>query len=408
MKRGDGMGGTRGWLIAALLAAAGLSIGWLCIRAALVGATPPDAPSVLRYAPHDPDVVLENASDALVRQHGILDRATLDAVRRAATAAPLDARAFLILGHQQMLDGEPRRALATWEAGQRLDPRQRLIHILLLDRYLRTDRYADAATQFSVLARLMGETQASVATAMAQMGLAPETRDAVLRTLATDPNLERVVLVALARSDTSPLTMFALASAAARAEAGNGQSWGPVLVARLVEHGRFGEARAVWVRIHHLPAAATATPIFNAGFAPSAASAPFNWTLAAGGPGAADLRQGGLAIEYYGRDSGELASQLLVLRPGRYRFSFAVEPGKIDTAARLFWTLACATGEKATLMNAPVVAAAVPRRSAADFAVPANCPAQTLSVRGEAGEFPVPAAVTLRDPAIRSLSAPRS
>lgn len=405
--RGTGRGdGLPGLLIAALLAVAGLSIGGLCVRVALIGAMPPDAPSLLSIASHDPDVVLGKASDALVRQHGILDRATLNAVRRAATVAPLDARAFLILGHQQMLDGEPRRALATWEAGQRLDPRQRLIHILLLDRYLRTGRYASAATQFSVLARLMGETQASVATAMAQMSLAPETRDAVRRTLATDPWLERAVLVALARSGTPPATIFALASPVARAEAGG--SWGPALVARLVEGGRFAAARAVWARVHHLPPATTVAPIFNAGFVSSAASPPFNWMLAAGGMGVAELRQGGLSIDYYGRDSGDLASQLLVLQPGRYRFSFSVEPGKTD-AASLIWTIACANGNRAALMNVPVVAAAARRQIVADFAVPANCPAQMLSLRGEAGDYPVPVAVTLRDPAIGSAigSAPR-
>lgn len=397
----------RQWLFAALLALSGLFVGWLCVRAALVRAMPTATTNMGPIAPDDPDLVLEAASAALVRQRGILDRPTLDAVRRAAAAAPLDARAFLILGHQQMLDGEPRRALATWEAGQRLDPRQRLLHILLLDRYLRTNRYTDAASQFSVLARLMGETQAPVATAMAKMSLAPETRDAVRRTLATDPGLERAVLAALAQSDTAPADVFALASPTALGNAGAKDSWGPVLVARLVEQGRFAAARAIWARVHHLPPSAIAAPIFNAAFAQSPASPPFNWTVTASELGAADMRQNSLSVDYYGRDSGVLASQLLVLQPGRYSFSVAVEPGKTEGAAKLFWTVACATGAKVTLVNTPVVAAAALRRVAADLSVPATCPAQTLSLRGEAGEFPVPVAITLRDPDIRQLRVAR-
>jgi hypothetical protein len=387
-------------LIAACLVVAGLLVGWLCLRATLVRALPPSAPVVSRVVPNDAGITLARSADALVRQRGLLSQAELDAVRRAAMAAPLDARSFLILGHQQLLDAQPKRAVATLEAGQRLDPRQRLIHLLLLDRYLRTGRYADAATQFSVMARLMNGTQAPIAAAMAQMALTPETRDAVRRTLASDPGLERGVLVALARSQTNPAAIFALASARARAEAGRKDSWGPVLVTRLVAQGRYDAARSVWQRVHRLPATAFATPIFNAGFARSTASPPFNWALASGSLGAADIRAGGLSIDYYGRESGDLASQLLVLRPGRYRFAVTVEPGNTDATSRLTWTVACASGTKAVLMNAPVTAAAARRRIGADFAVPADCPAQTLTLRGEAGEFPVPIVLTLRDPAI--------
>lgn len=338
----------------------------------------------------------------------MLDAATLDAVRRAAVAAPLDARPYLILGHQQLLDGAPRRAVATLEAGQRLDPRQQLIHILLLDRYLRTGRYEQAAAQFSVLARLVGQTQAPIASAMATMSLMPETRDAVRRTLATDPVLERAVLTAMARSDTPAATVFALASPAAKAEAGYGWSWGPVLVTRLVERGRFIEARGVWQRVHRLSDATLAAPIFNAGLVPSPASAPFNWTLVSGSLGVAEMRQGGLAVDYYGRESGNLATQLLTLRPGRYRFSVLVDPGKTDNAAGLFWTIACANVQQPALLNLRVTATATRRRLAGDFAVPAGCSAQGLALRGEAGEFPVTVSVTLRQPDISPLSQARS
>lgn len=397
------LGGLRGLSIAALLVVAALAIGWVCIRTTMVRAMAPTSPNVLAVASGDPNVVLANASIELVRQHGILRPATLRAVRTAVAAAPLDARAYMVLGHQQLLDREPRRALATLEAGQRLDPRQQLIHILLLDRYLRTGRYEQAAAQFSVLARLVGQTQAPIANAMAAMSLMPETRDAVRRTLATDAVLERAVLTALVRSDTPTPAIFALASPKAEAEAGYGWNWGPVLVARLVERGRFAEARRVWQRIHRLSDATLAAPIFNAGLVSSPASAPFNWTLVSGSLGVSEMRQGGLAVEYYGRESGNLAAQLLTLRPGRYRFSVLVDPGKTDNSAGLFWTIACADVQQPALMNLRVTAAATRRRLAGDFTVPAGCSAQGLTLRGEAGEFPVTISVTLRQPDISPL-----
>jgi hypothetical protein len=404
-RSGEGLRSARGLVAAAILVVAALALAWMCIVTTMVQVLPPAASPPAGVAGDDPDIVLSHAATALVKQRGRLDAPTLAAVRRAAAAAPLDARAYLILGHQQLLDGEPRRALATLEAGQRLDPRQRLIHLLLLDRYLRTARYADAATQLSLLSRLLGGAQGAIATAMAEMSLAPETRDAVRRTLATDPRLERLVLTALARSNTPPGGIFGLASRDARADAGNKDSWGPVLVARLVEQGAFAAARTVWATIYRLPATAVAAPIFDAAFAKSPASAPFNWTLVAGSIGAADIRNGSLAIDYYGRDNGALASQLLVLAPGRYRFAFTVDPGKTDTASRLLWTIACTTGAKATLATVPVVAGAARRRIAAELAVPAGCPAQLLQLSGEAGDFPAPINVALRSLEIRATGA---
>ncbi len=406
-----GLGSVRGFASAAILVVAGVSVGWLSFQAAMVRTLPATSSIIARFAPHYPDAVLARTATTLVAQRGMLDTATLDAVRRAAAAAPLDARAYLILGHQQLLDQMPNRAVATLEAGQRLDPRQRLIHLLLLDRYLRTARYADAAAQFSVLARLLGATQVPIATAMAKMTMAPETRDAVRHTLSTDPVLERGVLTALAKSDTAPGVIFALASPAARVDARALQSWGPVLVNRLIDRGQYSVARSAWQRIYGVPPEQAASLITNAGFRETAASPPFDWTLTASGLGAADIRHGSLMVDYYGRDSGDLARQLLVLQPGRYRFAFTVDPGKTDGATKLYWSLACGSGapsDRNQVMNVAVTATAKPHRTAAEIAVPTGCPAQTLTLRGEAGDFPSPIGVTLRDLDLRPLSGPAS
>ena len=377
----------------------------------MVRTLPATSPVIARFAPGYPDAMLARTAAMLVKQRGMLDTATLDTVRRAAAHAPLDARAYLILGHQQLLDGMPARAVVTLEAGQRLDPRQRLIHLLLLDRYLRTARYADAATQFSLLARLLGATQAPIATAMAKMTMAPETHDAVRQTLRTDPVLERSVLIALAKSDTAPDTIFALASPAGNADARDKESWGPILVNRLVERGQYRIARSVWQRIYGIASTQAAAPITNAGFRETAASPPFDWTLTASGLGAADIRNNSLIVDYYGRDSGDLARQLLVLQPGRYRFAFTVDPGKTDGAGKLYWSLACgstAPTDRNQLMNVGVTANAKPHRITGEIVIPTGCPAQTLTLRSEAGDFPSPLSVTLRDLDLRPLSGPAS
>uniref|UniRef100_UPI0035C9800F tetratricopeptide repeat protein n=1 Tax=uncultured Sphingomonas sp. TaxID=158754 RepID=UPI0035C9800F len=404
--RSDGR--RRVWGIAwgAILGLAGIFVALLCVRTAIVKTLPPETPALAQLVPHDPDLVLDTATLALLRQRGILSPATLDAVRRAAIAAPLDARPFLILGHQHLLDRQPERALATLEAGQRLDPRQRVIHLLLLDRYLRTGRFAQAAAQFSVSARLVGSAGDAIAAAMAQMSLTPATRDAVRQTLRADPTLERSVLTALAKSTIAPATIVSMASPAALRNAGADGSWGPALVARLIQHDQYAEARSVWQHIYRLSDAQVAPLVFDAGFQKLPGSPPFNWTLAAGGPGAADMQNRGLNIDYYGRDSGEMAGQLLVLPAGAYRFGFTVEGSKTGAAPTLFWTLRCVGDAATELMRVAVVvtSGSARHRIGASFTVPAGCAAQRLAVSGETSEFPVPTTVTLRDLDLQAVS----
>lgn len=395
----------RGTVSAIALAIIAVSLGFACLRAALVRALPAETPLLTALAPHDPDVAIARAVQRLVAGRGILTPETLADVRAATQRSPLDARAFLVLGHQKLVDGAADPALRTLEAGQRLDPRNRLIHLLLLDRYLRTGRYADAARQFAVSSRLVGPAQAAIAKAMAQMSVAPETRGAVRRTLAADPALERQVLLTLAGSDTPPGTILAIASPAARADAGNAGSWGPALVARLVARRRYAAARRVWRGIYHIPEARAAALVYDAGFRDLPGSPPFNWTRVASGIGAADLLGGTLSINYYGRDTGELAGQLLVLAPGAYRFAVTVDGAKTGTGPSLAWSLRCATGGQNStgteLMALPAPAIGKPRRIAAGVTVPAGCPAQNLMLTGNPGEFPAPVTLTLRDLELR-------
>lgn len=410
----------RSILSALILVVAGLALAWTCIRTTITEILPAQSPAFMRIAPDDGRGALTRAVLALAATvnprdpmsigfgRKSLDPATIAAVRRAAMQLPLDERPYLILGQEQLVRRQTDRGIRSLEAGQRLDPRNRLIHLALVVQYLTTNRFDLAAEQMSVLSRLISNTQPFVATALAQMILIPKTESAVEHALRTDPNLERSVLTTLAKSTTSPGRIFALASPRALADAGNHESWGPALVSRLVDAGQFPEARRVWQRIYHLPEAAVTAPIFNPEFRTMSASPPFDWTLTAGGLGAADPENGELAVDYYGRDSGNLASQTLVLSPGRYQIAFAAEGGKPNAASRLFWTVACATGEKTALVNVAVPTTPGSHRVSGAFAVPATCPAQTLTLRGEEGEFPSPISLTIKGLAIRAAGAPEA
>lgn len=407
-KSAKGLRSPFGAVSALVLAAAGVGLAVLSFRAAALNQVSPTSPSMPSFVAQNPRIVLSKAATDLVKMRGILPPARLAQVRAAAARAPLDAQAYLVIGHQQLLDGKPKQAEETLEAGRRLDPRDRVIHLLLLDRYLREARYRDAAGEFAVLSRLVGPAQAQIGIALAQMSRAPETRDAARRTLQTDPLLERGVMITLARAKDVPASdLFNLAGPASRRSAGDKDSWGPVLVNRLVAQGQYAQARAVWKQVHGLDPAQADTLLYDAGLKGLPGLPPFNWTFTAGSLGAADRRDGTLSIAYYGRTSGELASQLLVLRPGTYRFRFVVE-GKTPTGATLYWSLRCANDGKVEPMHMVVKGDGPPRALVSQFTVPAGCPAQSLALIGEAGEFPVTINVTVRDLELAAASEGRS
>jgi hypothetical protein len=127
-------------------------------------------------------------------------------------------------------------------------------------------------------------------------------------------------------------------------------------------------------------------------------SPPFNWRLVAGAEGVAERASGGgLQVAYYGRVNAELAEQLLMLEPGRYRFEFQAEGDAKGETSKVGWTLTC-QGSKSVLMQLPLSGITyAPRKISATFAVPTGgCAGQWLRLAGTAAEFPAENSITMR------------
>jgi hypothetical protein len=126
--------------------------------------------------------------------------------------------------------------------------------------------------------------------------------------------------------------------------------------------------------------------------------------LLTGSAGVAERSPGrGLEISYYGRERAALASQLIVLGPGRYRLSFRAEGDATGQGSKLAWLVTCNTGAGAQLLEVPLQrVGAAPKAIAAAFTVPASgCPAQWLRLTGLPGEFPTGQTATISAVQIR-------
>ena len=108
----------------------------------------------------------------------------------------------------------------------------------------------------------------------------------------------------------------------------------------------------VWPLNAHVQGIDNAT-IFDPDFKNRVAPQPFAWTLTSSNVGLAERGPGGgLRVIYYGQEDGVLASQLLLLKPGRYRLTMRAG-GDPQRSRSLVWTVTCA-GSAAPVARLPL------------------------------------------------------
>ncbi len=151
-------------------------------------------------------------------------------------------------------------------------------------------------------------------------------------------------------------------------------------IAMLVKIQAFDKARQIW-------AAGDATQmeslIHSPDFSDSSKSPPFNWELAESTTGVAERqKKGGLYVQYYGREPGLLARQLLVLSAARYvaRMDYRIEGGA-DGAINL--RMRCAESDRLLGKVALAGKAGVQQKMSLGFDIPdSQCSGQYLELIG--------------------------
>jgi len=328
------------------------------------------------------------------------------AERDALTAfdsAPLSEVPLLVAARRAIARGDGAAADRLLAAALRRNPRSRPALLLALDRQVRAGRSAEAAQTMAVLARLFSEAGQLLVSELARMAADPATRAAVRHAMASDPRLRADVLEALARRGDDA-AIFALAGPSAGAEP---PRWHGLLVEALVDRGDTARAYQVWRRLAGVGEGAPAAGIYDPGFAGRPGPPPFNWAFETSGDGFAEPSAGALEAEYFGRRDVTLASQLLLLPPGRYQLAFEAEGQAEGQDGRLAWTIACkADGRE--IGSVPIAGVDfTPGRIAGSFVVPASgCPAQWLRLAGAAAEFPKPQQVRIRGLTLTRRGAP--
>jgi hypothetical protein len=373
----------------------------LVVRTAFVYQLAMAAPGVAaQIAPHHPRVVSGRVQAELAGGLGLVGAPTAQAARDALRRAPMMEEPLLLAGIDAMQAGDNSRAAQLLAKVLERDPRSELTRLLMLEVDLRNGDVNRAVSDMAILGRLLTNFTAIFVPELARLARDPGTVRTLAATLRSDPEMLAEVLRNLASSGADPRLVLDLAKALPPGPAGpNTAEWREPLLRALVERGQFSDARMLWAAFAAVDSRSGEYGIYDGAFRGLPGLPPFNWSLAAGEYGAAERdKAGGIQVEYYGRDPGQLAEQLLVLPPGRYRLAFRAEGDVNDVQHRLFWKVQCSGKDGALLVQIPIANLTYDGRTiAADFAVPAGCPGQWLRLVGQPTEFPKIENVTIRE-----------
>lgn len=310
------------------------------------------------------------------RERRPIDPSTFKMIDNAAVKSPLSSEPFLVRGVQAQTDGNADTAKDAFLAAQRRDPRSLPAAYFLADYYFRAHQNLEGLKQTALLARLSPNGTEAVAPFVAAYASDPRNWAEIRALFRSQPALEDGVLTALARDSRNADAILAVADASHRRP---DSAWLPVLLGSLVDSGDYGRARAIWMAIGGVQASGGL--IYDANFSAPQAPPPFNWTFASTSIGLAERQPGKrLHVIFYGDQDGALASELVLLPAGAYRMQMQVvgEPAHPEA---LSWSVRCA---KSSEPFATASLAEVTRGWT--FQVPADCPAQWLSLMGRSGD----------------------
>jgi hypothetical protein len=378
-----------------LASAVGLALAFLVVRASSVDALVRPNPFAAATAwPGHPGARMGMAMQEFQLRNGRVSPASQAAALDALGRYPIAEEPFMLAAVQALAKGQDARGEALLREAKRRNPRSRIARLLLLDRDLRAQRVAEAGDEIAALNRLVPAAGTAVVGELARLVRDPKTGPPLIKVLRRDPDMRDAVLQQLASTGADPELVLRISAESGRSPAS--APWQGLLLANLVERGQSGRAYQLWQSFGGR-GGGDAKGLYDGGFAGLPGPEPFNWWFSTSGAGVAERRQGALEVVYYGRASIELASQLLVLKPGRYRLQFQAEGDASGEGSRLAWTVGCVPGNRpiAEIRLAGIESA--PRTIAGDFTVPASgCAAQWLRLAGVAGEFPTEQSVTIR------------
>lgn len=337
------------------------------------------APSrALALNPGNSEALFQAADRALL--DGRLDDAREHA-RRAVAAMPLEGRALRVLGARADLDGDDALALDLMQAAARLSPRDTPTQFWLAFQALREQRLELALERIDRLLRIEPDALRDVTPLLSLLAANRASLDTFVGHLARRPPWRSQFLVAWLRQGGDAGEQERLFAALERAGAGLHPDEREAWLAGLVQRREWERLRRQLGPLEPLRdgsfEAELDHPVLGWQIASGVSGVDIDRVAVAGAAGRRALRLGfhGLRVEF------RHVEQLLLLEPGRYRFTGRKRLDAVDTAQGLLWRVECMDARQPRRLGESELARGNTDWSSFEFAfeVPAEaCSAQSL------------------------------
>jgi hypothetical protein len=318
----------------------------------------------------------------------------LPAVRAAAEAGlrhePLNARALRLLGQVSDAAKNDADAATFMQAAAKLSLHENLADSWLMLKSFAAKNYPATVYYADILLRTTPELGPYVVPFLARIAEDKGSAGLIKTALAGDPPWRDQFLQMLPNSVTDARTPLDLLLAL-RA---NANPPSPEDLNRylnfLVQHKMYEFAYYTWLQFLPAEELRNAGLLYNGSFEIAPSGSPFDWIMPQGSGVTVDIEAKpdagsghALLLNFqYGRVDYAGVAQLIMLAPGRYRFTGRFK-GELVGPRGLKWRIACAETPSSRLAEGPMINGRAPVWSDTSFAftVPAqNCRAQYLSL----------------------------
>lgn len=309
--------------------------------------------------------------------------------RRALLKSPLEARSLRILGivADRTHDEAQANSLMTLAASR--SQRDPVPHLWLFQRAVGRQDWPAAMREADTLMR-KPPANYDVPSIVAAAAERPDARQALVERMRTKPPWGKALVTQLANRD--PGAAFELLVQLSQAGSPPTDKEVGALIQRMMSDGAVPNAYLAWTALLPGSAIERLGDVYDPGFDGLPGPPPFNWKLPSGDDFGAELAPGpnsagsALYVHYSAKKPIVLASEILLLPPGRYQLVSRMYLEQSDRGQDLGWTLTCYGGQPLARIDAPDDGL-VWREASAAVEVPASgCEAQTLALSGRPGE----------------------
>jgi len=309
----------------------------------------------------------------------------LAGAREALRDNPLTPEALTLLARASEQKGDEDRASQLMILASRVNPKDLISQLWLLNQDLRNARVDSALERIDVLLRGRPSGIDQLAPALASIVTHEPYRSAYVKLLRANPPWRPVWFVDVLSRATDLTALDYLFAELQAAEPGPNEKELTVFLTRLIEGGMFDEAHDAWLRSLPPERREEADLLYNAQFHYPLRNLPFEWVITPVPRALAHVETQNnksilSTIFLGGPVDFKDVSHLVNLSPGTYRFKGREQSEDLQNELGLRWRIFCVDDNADTLATTELMNGDTPWRDfSVDFVVPTGkCPYQKL------------------------------